>query len=248
MEGARNMARDHALADALAPDQAVLRIYRWARPTISFGRNEPARGLYDLGAAARGGFRFVRRPSGGRVVLHDRELTYSVLLPVTAVGGPKRAYASVNAGLARALRALGVRAQLATGEGRQDRLTAGPCFQRPAAGEVTVAGRKVVGSAQVRIAGALLQHGSLLIGAGQERLAALRLTGAERFGSSQEPVSLEELLERVPSWVDLEGAVRQALEEELGGDWSHREAPAVERASEARHLRRYTSDEWTWRR
>src|SRR5687768_998585 len=75
MDGARNMARDHALALALRSGDAVLRIYRWASATVSFGRNEPSAAFAPLRRAGPG-FAFVRRPTGGRAVLHDRELTY----------------------------------------------------------------------------------------------------------------------------------------------------------------------------
>jgi lipoate-protein ligase A len=192
MCGARNMARDHALAQALQDGRGILRIYRWDRPTVSFGRNEPARGRYDLGGAARRGVHFVRRPTGGRAVLHDRELTYAVALPLRAIGGARGAYMAVNAGLVRALRSLGVPAELAA-SGEACATDAGPCFQRAASGEVVVSGRKLVGSAQVRVGNVLLQHGSLLLGPGQELLSELA-PGARPAGDR--PVCLAELLER----------------------------------------------------
>ena len=74
MDGARNMARDHALALGLCDGAAVLRVYRWASPTVSFGRTEPSAAFATLRRSGRG-FAFVRRPTGGRAVLHDRELT-----------------------------------------------------------------------------------------------------------------------------------------------------------------------------
>ncbi len=168
------MAVDHALATCLGPGEGVLRLYRWASPTASFGRNEPARGRYDLEAAQRAGIEFVRRPTGGRAVLHDRELTYAVALPVTSGMSLRAVYRMVNEGLVKALGALGVPATMASAEGRALSPAAGPCFRRPSEGEVTVEGRKLVGSAQARIGSAILQHGSLLLGPGQERLADLR--------------------------------------------------------------------------
>ena len=71
--GPENMALDHALADTLAPGAGVLRFYRWARATVSFGRNQPASGNYDRELARELGMGFVRRPTGGRAVLHDLE-------------------------------------------------------------------------------------------------------------------------------------------------------------------------------
>src|SRR5690606_669373 len=101
------------------------------------------------------------RPTGGREVLHDRELTYAVVVPLRAFGGLRALHRLVNGALVEALRSLGVAADLAPPDGRALRPDAGPCFGGPAEGEVTVGGRKLIGSAQVRVGGAVLQHGSL---------------------------------------------------------------------------------------
>ena len=85
-DGAANMAVDHALAETADPDAGWLRLYRWTRPTLSLGRNEPAAGFYDFERAGRLGIDVVRRPTGGRGVLHDAELTYAVVAPVAAGG------------------------------------------------------------------------------------------------------------------------------------------------------------------
>ena len=102
LAGALNMARDHALALSLLPTSAVLRLYRWDRPTLSLGRNEPARGRYDREALRRLRVDVVRRPTGGRAVLHWRELTYAVALPTRSLGGPRATYRWIHGRLARA--------------------------------------------------------------------------------------------------------------------------------------------------
>jgi lipoyl(octanoyl) transferase len=188
--GALNMAVDHALARAVeeAPstDTAILRLYRWSCPTISFGRNEPALGRFDVDGAKRAGVDFVRRPTGGRAVLHDDELTYTVVLPVDAFGGLRRSYRIVNEALVAGLARLDVPAALASPGGQALPPDAGPCFREPAAGEVvarpagTVNGaapapHKLAGSAQLRIGRTLLQHGALPLAGGQERLDAFLL-------------------------------------------------------------------------
>ena len=252
------MARDHALARTLAPGTAILRLYRWRTPTVSLGRNEPARGLYDRAAAARLGIGFVRRPTGGRCVLHQEELTYAVLLPAGALGGPRRAYRRIHAGLVRALVALGVPAELAGGE-RTPPPSAGPCFALAAPGEVTVAGRKLVGSAQARLEGALLQHGSLLLAPGQDALEALR-TGATcgpataafesvaaRGAGDAAAASLREVLGAVPPWEALARAVTLGMAAEVEGAWSDCTV-AVDEGAEATLRRNYASPAWTWRR
>jgi len=253
------MAVDHALAACLSPGEAVLRIYRWSCATVSFGRNEPARNRYDPAAGRNAGVELVRRPTGGRAVLHDRELTYAAVLPLTARGGLRATYRLINRGLVEALRSMGVPAVMAEGRGSPAGLDSGPCFDEPAPGEVTVAGRKLVGSAQARLEGALLQHGSLLIGAGQERLFALGATSegfrtggctveTERYGRVESPTSLEEVLGQVPPWYDLVDAVISGLRGVAGGDWRRDELTERERVRSMELAERYASAEWTWRR
>ena len=261
--GPKNMAVDHALAACSSPGEAVLRIYRWSCPTVSFGRNEPARDRYDPAVGHDIGIEFVRRPTGGRAVLHDRELTYAAVLPCPTPGGLRTMYRLINRGLVRALCSLGVPAAMAGGRGSPAAPDAGPCFQEPAPGEVTVAGRKLVGSAQARLEGALLQHGSLLIGPGQERLLALRsalgsIPADSRMGGNrgvsgryervQAPVSLEEVLNRAPPWYDLVQAVISGLSGVIGGDWYQGELTEPERVKSMALTERYASEEWTWRR
>ena len=257
--GPRNMAVDHALAACLNPGEAVLRVYRWSGPTVSFGRNEPARDHYDPAAGRDAGIEFVRRPTGGRAVLHDRELTYAVVLPLITEVGLRGTYRLINRGLVEALRSLGVPAVMAEGRGLPASLDSEPCFDEPAPGEVTVEGRKLVGSAQARLDGAILQHGSLLIGPGQERLSALgsrstdfRALGhrrqPERGGPLKPPVCLEEVLGQAPPWYDLVDAVIWGFSGVAGGDWHRGELTAAERVRSMELVERYSSKEWTWRR
>ena len=177
LAGAANMARDHALAAGLGAGTGTLRFYRWIPATLSLGRNEPFTVGYREFLRERPDIEVVRRPTGGRAVLHDRELTYAVVLPARAFGGPRRAYRKINEALVEGLCGLGADARVAGGRALPP--DAGPCFLEPGEGEVVVAGRKVVGSAQVRIGNALLQHGSLLLLADQSPLfARLALAGA----------------------------------------------------------------------
>ncbi len=261
--GPHNMAVDHALAACSSPGEAVLRVYRWSCPTVSFGRNEPARDRYDQAAGHSAGIEFVRRPTGGRAVLHDQELTYAAVLPCPTPGGLRATYGLIHRGLVEALCSLGVPAAMAAGRGLPVGPDSGPCFDEPAPGEVTVAGRKLVGSAQARLEGALLQHGSLLIGPGQERLLALgsvldsTSAGSQIVGHHgvlqsdrcvQAPISLEEILGRAPHWYDLVQAVISGLSGVTGGDWHRGELTESERVKSMALNERYSSVEWTWRR
>ncbi|HEV2149493.1 MAG TPA: hypothetical protein VGR37_18985, partial [Longimicrobiaceae bacterium] len=101
------MAVDAALAESVRQGGLpVLRFYRWDPPCLSLGRNQPAAGRYDLDALRARGVDVVRRPTGGRAVLHDRELTYSVAVADGALGGPRECYAAVNRALVAGLRRL----------------------------------------------------------------------------------------------------------------------------------------------
>jgi len=246
-----NMAVDHALATMASAGEGFLRLYAWGTPTISFGRNEPVLNRYSPDRLRDAAIGVVRRPTGGRAVVHDREVTYAVVVPERALGGPRATYAVVHRALARALVTLGVPAVLAArGRSRALRPDAGPCFGEPAPGEVVVNGRKLVGSAQARIGGILLQHGSLILSGDQRILDAIAV-GPLRAGSGdQEPAtSVSEILGREPAPQVVELALLDAFRTELGGKGWQQKAlePSVRR--EAERLRsRYASTEWTWRR
>ncbi len=215
--GAWNMAVDEALMEAARSGGVTLRLYRWDPACLSLGRNERARGRYDAEEAARLRIDVVRRPTGGRAVYHDDELTYAVAAPAGLWGGLRESYARINRALARGLRALGVPADTSAPaersayaqpsasperSGSKTRrgsvkgsgsfaaglaIGAGACFAAPAPGEVTAAGRKLVGSAQWRHAGALLQHGSILLSDDQatvEQLRAVPISGGASTGAS----------------------------------------------------------------
>ncbi len=264
LPGASNMAIDHALMHRAArTGEAVLRIYTWQEPTLSFGRHEVARGVYERTAIAAAGLAVVRRPTGGRAVLHDDEITYSVTAPLlsddhaTAPGGARRAraralYAAINHLLLQGLARLGVAAQLASGDAaaRPRSLGAGPCFDTASDGELVVAGRKLVGSAQWREEGAVLQHGSMLIADHRSRLAALSPRSATAAGIPA--AALRDLLHRVPTPANVAVAFTAALDDALAAA----DAPAArimssgpDIAAMTEELRgRYEDDAWTWRR
>ena len=264
LPGASNMALDHALMHrAVRTGEAVLRIYTWQKPTLSFGRHEIARGVYDRAAISAAGLAVVRRPTGGRAVLHDDEITYSVTAPLPSdhraalPGGARRArarglYAAINHLLLQGLARLGVAAQLASGDAtaRPRSLGAGPCFDTASDGELVVAGRKLVGSAQWREEGAVLQHGSMLIADHRSRLASLSPGSAS---AAQTPAAaLRDLLHRVPAPADVAAAFTAVLDEALaaaGAPAARLMSSGPETAAMTVELRgRYEDEAWTWRR
>lgn len=183
---------------------------------------------------------------------HDRELTYAAVLPVGLLGSPRDTYTALNRALIAGLGRLGVRAETAAprpGMASAD-LDMGPCFRTAAPGEVVVAGRKLVGSAQRRERRALLQHGSLLLEGDQEELRNLSLPSSPLSTSDAHPttIALANVLGRIPPWSTLLTSLRQGFEEALGicfapGGLSQEEKARIDELE--RHFR---SEEWTWRR
>jgi lipoate-protein ligase A len=239
LNGAQNMAVDHALADAVRDGgPAILRLYRWKPACLSLGRNQSVAGVLNADRARELGIDVVRRPTGGMAVWHEHELTYCVAAPVAVVGSPRLAYRRINEALLDGLAALGVRADLGTGAVSP---RAAVCFAQPAPGEVVAAGRKLIGSAQRCERGVILQHGSILLDGDQSIVA--RIFG----GTAELPGTVKQQLGRMPAWPDLESAITRAFERTFG----IRLAPArldftvKARVSELAML--YVRDEWTWR-
>lgn len=217
LSGAENMALDHALMRRAArTGESVIRVYTWSRPTLSFGRNEPA--------FRRGDLDIVRRPTGGRMILHDHELTYSMTLPET--GRPRETYQRLNAVLAAALARLGASVTIVE-RGASPPVTAGPCFAAPSRGELVYEGRKIAGSAQWRENGAVLQHGSILVDNDQEGF---------------DPATLRAALGRAPSASELAEAFSQVV------DTVTFQTEETVRDEARRLCEHYLDDEWTWRR
>jgi lipoate-protein ligase A len=245
LSGAENMALDEALLErAAASGTAALRVYSWARPTLSFGRNQAARGTYDPARARSHGVEVVRRPTGGRSLLHHREVTYSVTAPVSLAGSFRESYARINRLLVGGLQRLGAPVAIASSEGRSMPPSAAPCFERPASGELVVADRKLVGSAQWRDHGALLQHGSILVEDDQWLVSSL----GEGVARPQPAATLSATLGRTPSVDEVARALFDAvLTTECPAADELRVDGALD-AAMSRLVARYTDDCWTWRR
>ena len=163
--GAANMAVDEAIAEAAA-DGGVppsLRFYRWHLPTVSLGRHQKAADVDEAQLVTRG-YDLVRRTTGGRAILHTDELTYSVAGPITdplMAGGVMDAYLRFSNALLSGLKVLGLAAHKAGARTRATRDLSAVCFEAPSAYEITAGGLKLMGSAQSRRKGYVLQHGSL---------------------------------------------------------------------------------------
>jgi len=177
--GAENMALDESLARSLAAGEGgpVLRIFRWRPWAVSLGYNQRAEEL-DAARCAADGIDIVRRPTGGRAILHAEELTYSVVMR-TGRKSVLQVYNEISAALVHGLALYGVGVALQKSQpdfpAEYRSVTSVPCFTSSARYEIEWQGRKLVGSAQRRFGGpdadAVLQHGSILCGPSHLRLA-----------------------------------------------------------------------------
>ena len=247
------MALDEALMRrARATGEWTLRVYAWSVPTLSLGRNQLARGGYDLDALRDGGVDIVRRPTGGRAILHHHEVTYSVTGPVDAAGDLGESYGRINRLLLAGLRKLGAPVTIASRlepavHGHRETGQPGllPCFHHPSPGEITLEGRKLAGSAQWRREGAFLQHGSILVDDDQMHIASFLTHPGPRI---PEPATLRQALGRSPDITEVADALFSAVR-----SVEDRYAPLLDLddalASSADALReRYLDRCWTWRR
>jgi lipoate-protein ligase A len=222
LPGARNMARDVAMLEAVAHDEAppTLRLYGWDPPCLSLGRHQGLEAA-DLGFCRANGIDVVRRPTGGRALLHHLELTYAVLAPLGEGHIPRAlqdAYRRICEPLVAACRSLGIAAELTPGEVNLQLPSPAstiPCFEAPAGGEVVVGGRKLIGSAMRAHGGAVLQHGAILLD-WDGRLQAGSMGLADDRSLRASVTTLAEQLGRPCPLTELEQAVLEAFRRDFG--------------------------------
>ncbi|MCX7597705.1 MAG: lipoate--protein ligase family protein [Armatimonadetes bacterium] len=220
--GSWNMSVDEALLQAarqgLAP--VTLRFYRWTPPTLSLGYFQDA-GEVSLETLRQLGLGLVRRPTGGRAILHDDELTYSIVLPATAIPGGQslgRSYRQISAALMAGLRRLGLQARMGAEEARRDNLPAA-CFALSTRADLTAAGHKIIGSAQVRRDGFILQHGSIPLTLDREKHARVFPAREDTQKLAAKAAGLVDILGRRPPWEELVEAFVAGFSEVLGADF-----------------------------
>ncbi len=226
----------------------VFRVYAWSPPAISLGRGQAAERDIHVERLAEEGIEICRRLTGGRAVLHDCELTYSVTGPEAVLGESiEKTYRAISAGLAAGLAALGAPVALTPPNGSAY-ASQGSCFATASVWEIAVGGRKMVGSAQCREGGAVLQHGSVLLRSSEARLASLlKSRGAGRI--TQTPahaVGLWEVLGAEVAFDEVADALRRGLAGALNLRFEERALSSEERAAASGLARgRYADSAWT---
>jgi len=260
-----NMALDEALLDwhsqGLIPP--TIRFYGWNPATLSIGYFQKVDKEIDLDMVKKHNLGFVRRPTGGRGVLHDKELTYSVIVSEEHPDMPKtvtEAYRVISKGILYGFQSLGLDAYFAIPETEAERQglknpRSAVCFDAPSWYELVVEGRKVAGSAQTRQKGVILQHGSILLDIDEDMLFSLFKYPSERVKErmknnfKNKAVAINALRE-TPVTVDLaKKAFKKGFEEALHinlerYELSQEELDYVTQIS----VTRYANKEWNFRR
>lgn len=265
---AENMAVDEAILTEHGERRVppTVRFYGWNPATLSIGYFQKAEEEVELGEVPRLGYGFVRRPTGGRAVLHDQELTYSIIVSESYPGIPRsvtEAYRVLSEGLRLGFIRLGLQAEMTVlSDEKKDAYSvpgSAACFDSPSWYELVVEGRKVAGSAQMRQRGVVLQHGSILLDLDTPALfRLLKFRSPEvrdRLAASFErkAVAVNPLLtaagKPAVTFEAAEEAFRVGMEEGLGIRLTEGELTAGERELAERLVReKYGSDEWNLRR
>ncbi len=261
---AYNMALDEAQIQLISQGKLppTIRFYGWLPASISIGYFQKMKDEIDVQACQSRGIGIVRRLTGGRAVLHDDELTYSLLVQDTHPLFPPtviESYKVISRGILNGLQLLNIPAEMVSLEGK-DRSAMNPhnssaCFDAPSWYEIAVDGKKLVGSAQNRQQGMILQHGSILNTMDVEKLFAVLRFSSERIKERMKNIfvtkatSIEQVLGyRYPYSKLVEAftrGFREALEIELEpGELTVEELQLTERLIREK----YANDEWNFRR
>ncbi|MDH3453924.1 MAG: lipoate--protein ligase family protein [Desulfuromonadales bacterium] len=236
--GAMNMALDEALLHSVANGDSlpVLRFYRWQPATVTLGYAQSIITDLDQDVCRQAGLDVVRRSTGGRAVLHDQEVTYSVIAPLnTRLFGNSvlDCYRVISEILQKTLVGLGLPAELVPGKPRGGHLNAmkAVCFSAPSQYELVINGCKVAGSAQKRFGQTFLQHGSIPIEMDLELLGkALKVDVGDAAAASLNTVGWLNQWSAKPLVIsEVEKSLAEVFAKHLQIEWVHSEPTSAER-------------------
>ena len=223
----RNMAVDAALLRDCEQGRIppTVRLYGWSEPAITIGYSQRAEEELDLERCQELGIAVVRRPTGGRALLHHRELTYAVVAPVSLAPfdrGLKATFSAISEALLVGLQGLGIQGDINMSKQRPELARSPACFASLNHCEITVDGAKLVGSAQKRTAKAFLQHGSLIIEADHKLFTSLLKfdSESERMATQQRlmdsTTTLNQICDQVFSFEEIATALQEGFRKTLG--------------------------------
>lgn len=258
-DAATNMAMDEAIltAHSLGLVPPTIRFYTWQPATLTVGYFQKLMDEIDVEAVQRYGYQLVRRLTGGRAVLHDDELTYSVIIseeqmPTSVI----EAYRLITTALLEGYKGLGLNAEYALPEKKGQPLEhSAVCFETPSAYEVVVEGRKVAGSAQTRQKGVVLQHGSIPLTMNVDTLYDLFYFPNERIKERlkrafhNKSIAINELLAEPVSIEQVKNAFASGFERAFQTSLKPTHLTSEELELTKKFVtEKYSSHEWVYRR
>ncbi|MDW7673613.1 MAG: biotin/lipoate A/B protein ligase family protein [Bacillota bacterium] len=258
-DGYYNMAVDEALLHSVTSSESepVIRFYGWQPAAISIGYFQKLEDEIDIAGCAKRGIDVVRRLTGGRAVLHHQEITYSIIAPENnpAVSGSiVQSYLKISQGLLYGLKSLGIPVELVPHGVKPTGDSTAACFEAPSWYELAVEGKKLVGSAQTRKNGSLLQHGSILIDLDIDLLADTitfkSQQAKERFikSFSLKATSIHQVMKRVYNYNELRDTLTAGFQKALDisleqSSLTDREAGLISKLDH-----KYKSSQWNYHR
>ncbi len=258
-KGAWNMAVDTAILEAIGEGSVppTLRFYGWQPPCISLGYAQPIADI-DTTQLQENGWDLVRRPTGGKAILHADELTYAVIGPKEEPrlqGGVLESYQRLSMGLLFGLERLGLPVQVVTdprGASDEDQAI---CFQIPSDFEITIQGKKLIGSAQARKKEGVLQHGTLPLHGDLTRITRVlpfeneeaRKQAGERL--LEKAVNVAMISDDPVSWEKAAQSLTEGFEKALYIEFKEGElTPSELKRAEELLVETYQNPSWTYRR
>lgn len=263
--GSFNMALDEALLEWHSKGEIgpVLRFYEWAPATLSIGYFQSVSKEIEMTQVHKHGLGIVRRPTGGRGVLHEHELTYSVIVGEDYPNMPEtvtEAYRVISGGLLEGFKNLGLDARFSiprSEEAKQDlkKPRTAVCFDTPSWYELVVEGKKVAGSAQTRQKGVILQHGAILLSLDEEKLISLFKYKSEairermRSSLSKKAVAIDQLAGRRVSAEEAATAFSKGFETALNIQLEPYQLTEAQLAYVKEiEKEKYSNDAWTFKK
>ncbi|MBD1373200.1 lipoate--protein ligase family protein [Hazenella sp. IB182357] len=256
-QGAYNMAIDEAIMEAMREKtvEPTIRFYGWMPTTLSIGYFQRVEEEIDLQQLKRQQIDLVRRMTGGRAVLHDQELTYSIIMPENYPGLPhtiSESYRILSTGLLLGYKKLGIDAELAKPSRKKEPILSAACFDQPSDYELIVGGKKMAGSAQLRQRGVVLQHGSILVHFNKDKLRSLlkhRNDQQLKVHFANHASAINERCDHPRSFQEIQHAFHQGFSEALQDELSREELTLKEKKRvEALAREKYTMDTWNFKR
>ncbi len=250
--GDYNMALDEAILRQVAAGESppTLRLYAWDPPTITLGRGQPYSDI-DLPRLEAAGYGLVRRPTGGRAVLHTDELTYAALATEgepRLAGGIVESYRALSEAILAALNLSGLENVHADSHVENRGFKGAVCFEMPSDYEITFDGRKLVGSAQMRIQGGILQHGTLPLTGDIARVGHYLVERPDPERIRARALTLHDALGYEVTWETLAEAFERAFSARLNLTLQPGALTAAEVALTAQLRReKYANPAWTAR-